>query len=434
MNCAELAKNIHELEEARDELESCRLHSNDTGLGRVALRRSITKGTALCDSLLEYYMDDFVEKYPDFFGWERKGNIEGFHQDVSALVPLPDGDIMAASSSGELKFFTEENGEWIVGAELDDTCNALDAIVHPDGDVIVGSGNKMVILSKEDGEWKKKEELSDYWNHCIRAVHLLKNGDIVTGGDSGEICVLSKNELGDWAIKDRTHNYTSLGGICSITTLADGRVVGADQDKVFLIMDSQGKLRKKGPLAPISDLSIDVRRLMIKGFRDVERQFKRFGLKYSPTKLDGRVESIYGMPDGGIAVVVWRTLRVLRKSKLGIWKLKTVICSNITSEITPTKDRLVVGERDGELSFFKGNSWGGLDQVDRVVPEKKYDDNYFVVSPRHQPIKKIAVLKNGDIITGSEGGEITIFSPKTDLATLKEKLEKIIKKDGAKKR
>ena len=330
-----------------------------------------------------------------------------------------------AASAGGLKIFTEENGNWVAKTELGDI-RTTDAVIHPDGEIIISSGDKIVILSQKGDMWQK-EVLPNSFKKRIRVVHLLENGDIVTGGDGKMIYILSKNELGDWGIKHGTFNGTIKGSIQSITTLADGSVVGADYDKIYLILDKHGKLRQQGPLASMGGLSINVSRLMMKEHRQVEHEFRSAGYNPKWEEPSGGIESICGMPDGGIAVKGWEgSLRVLRKGKLGTWSLKPVVNFTITtSEITPVDDRLVVGGQGGELISLKENDWGGLDQVERIAPERGDNEN-------HQPIKKIAVLKNGDIVTGSEGGEIAIFSQKTNLASLKEKLEKIIKKGETK--
>lgn len=312
MNCTELAKSIRELEEARDRLQDRKDYSNNTGLGKIELKKELNTCTELEDQMLETYLDDFKKIYSNLLlnnqelddwknDWKTVGEIKDFCTDqISPIVPLPDGSLII-KKTGDIDEWVviredEENG-WGIYDKIDGVSKTdykmfpgrvLDYKMLPDGRVLledVAKGKGIVVLDNKDGKWTAQGEINPSGRRIETAIPL-PDGNVALRMN-GKL-VIFKEKNGEW---EDSKKEIPLSLARTATPLPDGRVM-MESGSRLAILEKQDEEWKVG-----SD---------IEGF-----QF---------------IESIAMLPDGNVLVNDSNYALVLVKNEDGHWrKDKTIL-------------------------------------------------------------------------------------------------------------
>ncbi len=106
MDCGKFNQNLEKLRALCDEMRSkvdIAVESGTSKQGIVSVQQELS---SLSDSILEEYLSDFEEEFPNLFGWELGEEIEGFNSFISSIVPLSDNQFMAGGGDGKLRILT----------------------------------------------------------------------------------------------------------------------------------------------------------------------------------------------------------------------------------------------------------------------------------------------------------------------------------------
>ena len=250
MNCAELAKNIHELKDVRDKLKARTDYSNDTGLGRRALKKAVAESDTLCDTILESYLEDFEKNYPGILNdWDVVGEMDGSFLNHS-FIPLPDGKSMiqklgTAEVDDEFLVIGCMDGRWQLCNEIKGLSKITNYYSLSDGRMLLvdvnGETTRIITIGNENDKWVVKNEIKDSGFTRVFPGFIgiipLPDGEVAIEKDKK--MMLYKEHGGEW------REYGELKGDLSkataATPLPDGRVMVADRNRLAILEKKDGE-------------------------------------------------------------------------------------------------------------------------------------------------------------------------------------------------
>lgn len=408
MNCAELAKNIREIEEARDKLQARRDYSNDTGLGRIELKKELNTCAELEDKILGTYLDDFNKILNSEDKWIKVDEYSSDDLVSSKIASLPDGSLVVFNEmNGKLVFLSNTGSEWKRDINKDESkLGPIRAVVPlPNGNVVIKARDgELIVLEKHNGEWGAKETIGKT-PPGFGGTALLTNGYLVTEGGLNE--KLEDNLF----FYDDNNGWEEVKGfnqISNITPIPGGKVMISDYNyetseyKQIIMGNKNGKWEREAEIPGYNAKPLPDGNVLI-DTTDHKLVFaENDGQEWSNKELTDRVDDFYALPDGSVLASDGWTDAILLEYETGEWnKLKMDGLIELY-HVVPLSDSSVI-------AYF-GN-W----EVDRVAVLLEKENGKWV-----QKQESIKFKHANQVMTLPDGSLIAYDAPRGKIAHYKD--------------
>lgn len=330
MNCAELAKNIREIEEARDKLQARRDYSSDTGLGRIKLKKELNACAELEDKILGTYLDDFNKILNSEDRWIKVDEYSSNDLVSSKIASLPDGSLVVFNEmDGKLVFLSNTGSEWKRDSSKDESKYGFvkNVVLLPNGNVVIKNWDgELIVLEKDNGEWGAKETIGKTPSGIGRTA-LLTNGYLVTEGGLNEKL---ENNLFFYNDKNGWEEVKGFNHILNITPIPGGKVVIRDYDyetseyKQIIMGNKNGKWEREAEIPGYNAKPLPDGNVLIDTTDHKLVLAENNNQEWNNKELMDHVDAFYALPDGSVlASSDGQTDTILLEYKTGEWnKLK----------------------------------------------------------------------------------------------------------------
>ncbi|MHA7840704.1 MAG: WD40 repeat domain-containing protein [Gammaproteobacteria bacterium] len=185
-------------------------------------------------------------------GWICESVLEGHTDCVYVLAMLLDGSVLSGSYDKSFRHWVRgSDGAWGCISVLEGHSDGVSALaVLPDGSVLIGSRDATLRhwIRGGDGEWACGSVLEGH-AYGVTALAVLPDGSVLSGSADATLCHWVRRDDGEWACGSVLSRHKGL--VSALKVLPDGSVLSGSWDKTLRhwVRGSDGKWACKSILS-----------------------------------------------------------------------------------------------------------------------------------------------------------------------------------------